>query len=320
MSGIQILGTGYARAEKEITNNDLAMIVDTSDEWIQQRTGIAARRITETENTSDLAVRAAEAALIHAGISKEEIRLIIVATSTPDDFVPSTACHVQKKMGLNHENIYAFDLNAACSGFVFALQTAAKLLEENETALVIGAETLSKIVDWKDRNTCVLFADGAGACVVRKKEECCLYGISHSVIDERGVLKAKGIALGTMHQKDMTHGYVEMDGREVFRFAVTAMQKSVEVTAEKAGWSLSDIDLIIPHQANSRIIAHVAKRLGLPLERFFINVQEFGNTSAASAAIALAQADETGLLKKGMKVVIVGFGAGLTYGAVCMEW
>ena len=215
----------------------------------------------------------------------------------------------------------AFDINAACSGFVYGLQIASYMLKQYTCALVIGAETLSKIIDWHDRSTCVLFGDGAGAAILRTSATKQMAFFAQSEGDVQGVLQGKGRPIGKPLTNDIQpYAYLTMDGSEVFRFAIKAMQKSIETLMEKEGLSLKDIDVWIPHQANIRIIQHVAKRMHLDLEKFYINLQEYGNTSAASIAIALADAKEKGVLKEGMKVILVGFGAGLTYGAVYLEW
>lgn len=316
MKNIKIKGYGYAKAEKYVTNQDLSKIVDTSDEWIIERTGIKTRYISEKETTSELAYRAAKHAIENAGINKNEIDLIIVATTTPDNFTPSTACLLQEKLGLNGQHIMAFDLNAACSGFLYAMHTACALLNQYKCALIVGAEVLSKIINWKDRNTCVLFGDGAGALIIKKEET--LNNIefyANAIGDSKGILKAEGISM----EQTKTFGYLKMDGKEVFRFAVKAMEEAMRKVLEQANVNINEIDLIIPHQANIRIIKYVAKHMKLDENRFFINLDQFGNTSSASVAIALAQAKELGKIHEGMKIVLVGFGAGFTYAASYIE-
>lgn len=320
MKGIEILGCGYAKGEHCITNDDLGKIVDTNDEWIVTRTGISSRYVSEYKNTSDLALEASLSAIADGKIDKEEISLIIVATITPDKFTPSTASILQEKLNLD-KPIMAFDINAACSGYVYALQIASSLLKEGETALVVGAEILSKIVDYSDRNTCVLFGDGAGASVIKNTgsdKEVAFF--TRSIPDVEHVLYADGVTLNSPLQNDKKdYGYLKMDGKEVFKFAIVAMMGSIETILREVNHVIEDIDLIIPHQANVRIINHVARKLGVDSSKFYVNLSEYGNTSAASIGIALACAKEEGKLKDGMKIVLVGFGAGLTYGASFIE-
>lgn len=321
MEMIQIKGVGYAQAQQKVTNEDLSKIVDTSDEWIRQRTGIQTRFVTVDENTSDLSYRASLRAIQDAQIHPTDIDLIICATATPDNVTPAVACLIQERLGLNGQHVMAFDLNAACSGFVFGLQVAGYMLKGYHCALVIGAETLSKVVDWTDRNTCVLFGDGAGAAILKPSTSKHMSSFAQSIGDAKGVLTARGFALKKpLVNGDKDYSYLYMDGREVYRFAVGAMQEAIEKVLQQEQIDLEDIDLIIPHQANLRIIKHVAKRMKLDESRFYVNVQEYGNTSAASIAIALASAKEEGYLHEGMKIVLTGFGGGLTYGAVYIEW
>lgn len=322
MKDIRILGSGYAIPKHCITNHDLEKVIDTSDEWITSRTGIKSRYISSDENTSDLGYRAALKAIEDAKIKADEIDLIIVATFTPDHFTPSCACLIQEKLGLNDAHVMAYDINAACSGFVYAFQIACCMMQEYKCALIIGSETLSKLIDWKDRNTCVLFGDGAGALIVKKEES--HHRIEHfaqSIGDNKGILQAGGLSLSEpLENIEKSYSYLQMDGSEVFRFAVKAMQDAMEKVVNKAGVEISDIDLIIPHQANIRIIRNVSKRMKIDEEKFYINLDKYGNTSAASVAIAFAQAKEEGYIKPGMKILIVGFGAGFTYGASYIEY
>ena len=322
MKAIELIGSGYIYPDTCITNDDLSQIVDTTDEWISTRTGIKTRYISTKKNTSDLAVEAARKAIISSGINPKEIDLIICATATSDQIMPSTACLIQEKLDLNNQPVMAFDVNAACSGFVYALQIASSLLTQYNCALVIGAETLSKIVDWRDRNTCVLFGDGAGAVLLKAStEEKQLVHFARSIGDNSGILEVQGLSLlqELGNQEEHSIGYLSMDGKEVFRFAISAMQEAIEEVSVKKGISLEEVDVIIPHQANIRIIAHVAKKLKIPLEKFYLNLEEFGNTSAASIAMALAQAIEKEVVGKGMKIILVGFGAGFTYAATLIE-
>lgn len=323
----QIIGWGMAVPERVVTNADLARVVDTTDDWIVERTGIRERHIAanERETTSTLALRAARAALLSAGLAATQLDAVIVATVTPDYPFPSTASLVQDALGAAAAG--AFDLAAGCSGFIYALTVATGLVRSGaaEHVLVIGAETLSRIVDWTDRNTCVLFGDGAGAVIVGACAGRC--GVLGSVLGSDGsggellMIPAGGSRAPASHET-LSAGahFLKMNGREVFRFATTVMPKATEQVAAKAGWQTADLSLVIPHQANSRIIDSAIKRLGLPAERFFVNLDRYGNTSAASIPIALCEAIEAGRVKPGDKLVLVGFGAGLTWAAAAIEW
>ncbi len=292
-----------------VTNDDLSKIVDTNHEWIVTRTGIERRHHVDDETTSDLATKAALKAIEKAQIDPSTIDLIIVATITPDRYSPSVACLVKGKLGLQ-QTVMAFDINAACSGYVYALTVADALLQmQYRCALVIGAETLSKVLDFTDRSTCILFGDGAGAMILQKSDEKqFLFHYNDSRDDEKDSLYIPRI------------DYLKMDGRAVFEFAIGAVKKSIEVALETTQLSLDDVDYLVCHQANRRILQKVAKDLGVDLNRFYINIQEYGNTSSASIPIALAEMDDLGLLKKGHKYLLVGFGAGLTWGANLIEW
>ncbi|MDF1537051.1 MAG: ketoacyl-ACP synthase III [bacterium] len=327
MKGNRIIGTGMGLPSRIVTNDDLAKIVDTTDEWIVSRTGIRERRIAEEhETTSDFAAEAAKNALEMAGVGPEEVDLVIMATLTPDRLIPATACIVQSKIGA--VNAACFDLEAACSGFVYGLAMANGMMPDQgvKTALVIGGETLSRVLDWSDRNTCVLFADGAGAAVLRHEG------------GERGIistyLKADGSApppwlavdpgvadltpLGDQHSKDFA---VRMMGREVFKFGVRALPEAVTGALERAErLTLKDIDMVIPHQANIRIIDSAAKALGIPRKKFFVNLEKYGNTSGGTIPIALDDANRQGLIKEGDIVALAGFGAGLTWGGAIIRW
>ncbi|MDD2630728.1 MAG: ketoacyl-ACP synthase III [Limnochordia bacterium] len=321
-----ILGTGRFVPERVLTNEDLEKMVDTSDEWITTRTGIKERRIAEPEQaSSDLAILAARAALKDANIRADQLDLVIVATVTPDHAFPSTASILQNKLGAT--KAAAYDLAAGCSGFVYGLTAAATMIEARAMnhVLVVGVETLSKIVDWTDRSTCVLFGDGAGAAVLGPVPEG--YGILSSVLGSDGsgaellVLEAGGsrnpASLETVQGKRHT---ISMHGNEVFKFAVRIMDEASLNVLKKAGLSSEDIDLFIPHQANIRIIDAAARRLQLPEDRVFVNVDAYGNTSAASIAIALDEARKKGRIQSGDFVLLVGFGAGLTWGAAIVRW
>ena len=319
MSSIEILGTGFVKAQKKVTNFDLEKRVETSDEWIVQRTGISSRYVSETENTSDLAYKASLQAIEDAHIQKEDIEVIIVATMTPDCMTPSTACLVQAKLGLNDCPIFAFDINGACSGFLYAFQIASDLLSRYHHILVIGSETISKMIDWNDRSTCVLFGDGAGAMVLGRGDTK-LYHYANSEGDLQEVLHAQGLPLvhDLQNQGASTH-YLNMKGNDVFRFAIRVLKESIENVLDQSGLSIDDIDLVIPHQANYRIISHVAKKMKVDLSKFYMNLQEFGNTSAASIPIAYAMAQREGKIPEHGRVILVGFGAGLTYGATLID-
>ena len=321
-----ILGLGSYVPEKILTNADIEKLVDTNDEWITERTGIKERRICAPEQaTSDLSLIAAQRALEDANVSAEELDMIIVATISADSNTPSTACVLQNKLGA--VNAAAFDLSAACSGFVYGSAIASQFIETGvyKKVLVVGAETLSKFVNGKDRNTCIIFADGAGAAV---------YGV---VDDGYGVLSfdlgadgsgAETIEIpggGSRHPANQetidNHMHcLHMNGKETFRFAVKAMGSTVMKSLERAGLSKEDIDYFIPHQANIRIIQSAAKRLHLPMEKVFVNIEKYGNTSAASIPIALAEAEREGKLKKGEIIALSGFGAGLTWASCIMKW
>jgi 3-oxoacyl-[acyl-carrier-protein] synthase-3 len=327
-----ILGTGSYAPERVLTNDEFSRSVDTSDEWIRTRSGIRERRIAAPgEAASDMAVHAARRALADARVSAADVDLLIVATITPDLPMPAVACIVQHKLGLPTAAA-CFDLNAACSGFIYALDTACAMLASGRyhRALVIGAEKLSSIVDWKDRATCVLFGDGAGAVVLGPDPDL-------SPGPRRGLL---GTRLGTFGDsvdllcipgggssmppsaKSVASGshFIKMKGREVFKMAVRAMEESARDILEQQGVSTNQIALVIPHQANLRIIEAIAQYLELPLDRFFINLDRYGNTSAASIPIALDEARRAGRIKAGDIILLVAFGAGLTYGSALVRW
>lgn len=321
-----IIGTGSYAPDRVMTNADLEKLVETSDEWIQTRTGIRERHIAGPEQpTSELAARAAQAAIENAGINPEEIDLIICATCTPDMFFPSTACLVQTKIAA--VNAACFDISAACSGFLFGVETARQYIASGtyETVLVIGADKLSGIVDWSDRNTCVLFGDGAGAAILRHREGS--RGILSSRMGSNGKL-AEILYIpggGSAHPAN-SPTYAEnpatmrMNGRETYKHAVTAMVSASQQALADAGVSADDIACFIPHQANLRIIEAIADRLDVSMDRFMVNLDRYGNTSAAAVAIALDEAARSGRFQRGDKILMVVFGGGLTWASTVVEW
>ena len=321
-----ITGWGMSLPKKVLTNDDLSKMVDTSDQWIRERTGIRERRIiADGQPTSSLAVEASLTALRVANLAPTELDLIICATSTPDYIFPSTASIIQDKLGASKAG--AFDLLAACTGFVYALNMGAQVIRSGsmKNVLVVGAETFSRYLNWADRSTCILFGDGAGAFVLQASET--RGGVMDAVLHSDGsggdLLSIPGG--GSVHPtSELTvHAgmhYVHMDGREVFRFATRVMVQATNEVAKNTGWRIEDIDLIIPHQANYRIIDSASRGLKLPIEKFMVNVDRYGNTSAASIPIATVEAIGAGRLKAGDKVVFVGFGGGLTWGALSAEW
>lgn len=323
MNEVQIIGTGSYAPLNIMTNHQIAELVDTSDEWITSMTGIKERHISQGENTSDLATQAALEALKDAKVSPEDIDLIIVASTSPDQFVPATACIVQGNIGA--DNAMAFDISAACTGFIFALNIGMQFLRtgQSKRALIIGAEVLSKIVDWTDRNTCILFGDGAGAAVIE-------VGSKKGIISVNSSSEGKKFELLTCPTVDVKNtftkgnenfkGTIDMDGKEIFRFAVSIIESSIDRILKENNYTLEDIKYVVCHQANYRIIDFVVKRLKADKDKFYMNLDRYGNTSAASIAIALDEMNKKNLLKAGDKIILVGFGGGLTYGASLIEW
>ena len=322
-----IAGTGSYLPEKVMTNADLEKIVDTDDEWIVTRTGIRERRIAaDGEFTSHMAAKAGGKALEQAGIEAADVQLIIVATITPDTLTPATACYVQQHLGA--QGAVAFDISAACSGFLYAMKIAKRLISDGafENALIIGAEKLSSFINWEDRTTCVLFGDGAGAAVLRKAEP----GEGEILATEMGTdgrqthllnIPGGGSACPiTIENADKRLATLAMLGKEVFKHAVTRMKQSAEKVIERSNLTPDDIALVVPHQANLRIIDAIADRLAVPKDRVFTNLQHYGNTSAAAVAIALDEANRSGAIKKGEHAVLVVFGAGLTWAAAAVRW
>jgi len=323
---VSIIGTGSYVPDRVMTNYELEKIVETSDEWIISRTGIRERRVAGLEQpTSDLAAHAARAAMENAGITPEEIDLIICATVTPDMFFPSTACFVQTKIGA--VNAACFDISAACSGFLFGVETARQYIATGtyRTVLVIGADKLSSIVDWTDRNTCVLFGDGAGAVVLQHREGS--RGILATRMGSDGRLSdilfipgggsACPVTAENAAQRPAT---IRMNGRETYKHAVTAMVEASRGVLADAGITASEVACFIPHQANIRIIEAIAHRLDVPMASFHINLDRYGNTSAAAVAIALDEAARSGRFKRGEKILMVVFGGGLTWASCVVEW
>ena len=320
-------GIGHAVPDKVLTNADLEKVVDTNDAWIMQRTGIKERRITtDEETTSMLATQAAKEALVRSGTRGEEIDLIVCGTVTGDMLFPATSCLVQSAIGATHAG--AFDVGAACAGFIYSLSVASAMVETGQvdTVMVIGADTLTKFVDWTDRSTCVLFGDGAGAVVLKAEENTNRgvirtallangEGACHIDIQVGGSRFPAGSTLAETHRRS-----IFMAGAEVYRFAVTAMGDACCRVLEEANMSIEDVDLFVPHQANLRIIESAAKRLSLPPEKVFINVEKYGNTSGGSIPLGLYEAVIQGRLKPGMVVMTVGFGAGLVWGANLIRW
>ena len=325
LQAVSIVGTGVYLPEKVVTNDDLAKIVDTNDEWIYTRTGMRERRIARDDQaTSDLAAEAARVALADAGISAEEVDLLIVATLSPDMFFPSTACFVQEKIGA--KNAYCYDLGAACSGSLYAMETAKNQIACGavKTALVIGAEKMSTFVDWEDRNTCVLFGDGAGAVVLQASETGS--GILKGCFGSDGSLADLLWTPGGGSRNPMTHEmldrkeqYLKMGGRDVYKHAVKQMTKSVVDVLEKNGLTGDDIKCFVAHQANARIIEAIGKRLDV-MDRMFMNVEKYANTSAAALLIAVDEVVKSGTVQQGDKMLLVAFGGGFTWGSTIVEW
>ncbi|MDF2822307.1 MAG: 3-oxoacyl-(acyl-carrier-protein) synthase [Clostridiales bacterium] len=320
MYGVRLDGLGKSIPNLDITNEYLATMVETSDEWIQTRTGIKSRRIAVEESTTSLAINAAKQALENSGLEPKDIELVIVATVSPDMAMPSTACVVAENLQI--ENAICFDLTAACSGFIYASEVATSFIKlgNYKNALVIGAEVLSKMVDWQDRGTCILFADGAGAAIYKRSDENNIIGFSNKS-DGKGsqLIRLANIPHSNSFSKaEEVERHIQMDGQAVYKFATTAVPKNIIELLEKENYRLEDVDWFVLHQANARIIDSVAKRLKVSLDKFFMNVSEYGNTSAASIPIALYDAKH--LFKKGDKIILSGFGAGLTWGSMLLIW
>lgn len=323
---VGIAGLGSYVPERILTNIDLERMIDTSDAWIRSRTGISTRHIVaENQSTSDLAYEAAKAALADAGLTAEDIDLIIVATCTPDMLFPATSCILQEKLGIKGKP--AFDLEAACSGFIYGMAVGAQFIATGfyENVLVVGAEAMSRVVNWQDRNICVLFGDGAGAAVLRAAEKGKGILSFHMGADGAGAdllkVRAGGAAMpATAETIANEMHYIQMSGNEVYKFAVRIMGDAALKSLEKAGLSKDDVSFVIPHQANMRIVDAAMRRMDLPIEKAYINLDRYGNMSSASIPVALDELYRTNRLKKGDILVLVGFGAGLTWGSAVIAW
>ncbi len=323
---VSIVGTGSYVPDRILPNSELEKMVDTTDDWIVSRTGIRERRLAaEGEFTSHMAARASERAMEQAGITAEQIDLIIVATVTPDTLFPSTACHVQRHLGAR--NAACFDLSAACSGFLYGIEVAQQFISNHtcNTVLVIGADRLSSIVDWTDRNTCVLFGDGAGAAILRYRADS--HGVITTFMGSDGrhaeILHMPGGGCAqpvTRDNIDERPNTLRMNGRETFKHAVTSMLAAANAALAQSGLTVNDLKCIIPHQANIRIIEALAERMEVPMERFQINLDRYGNTSAAAVAIALDEGNRTGRFAVGDYILMVVFGGGLTYASSVVQW
>lgn len=323
MSNVEIAGIGAYTPSLAVTNDDISRLVETNDEWIVKMTGIKERRISEGEDTSEMAAKAALSALKRADVDPKDLDLIIVATISPDMFIPSTACLVQSILGA--DDAACFDISVACSGFVYAMEIAQSMMKSMnyKNALIVGSETLSKVINWHDRSTCILFGDGAGAAVLKRTEE---EGIIKSYLRSEG-RKGDALTIGAADfntpfakesiEKDR---HVVMNGGEVLRFAVGAIADGVKKLLEDTGTSIDEVKYIVPHQANIRIIQSAAKKLHLDMDKFYVNIDKYGNTSSASVPIALNEMYEEGLIKKGDKLILVAFGGGLTYGSSIIKW
>lgn len=325
MKGVKVVGFGHYCPDNIVSNKDLESIVETTDEWIVKRTGISERKISSGEGTVELAYKAALAALKNSNCTKDDIDLIVVATTSPDRIMPSTACSVQGLLGCN--NAAAFDISAACSGFVYSLIVASSLIRgtDKKRALVIGSEVLSRIIDWIDRSTCVLFGDGAGAAVIEisNDEE----GIISTCFSSDGSLGEKILVAGELElntpfakDKKLEKRYIEMKGAEVYKFAVSIIPQIVNELLEKSNEDIKNIKYIVPHQANSRIIDDAARRLKVDKDKFYINLDKYGNTSSASIPVALSEMFEKGLIKRGDKIILAAFGGGLTWAGTLIKF
>lgn len=322
MNTIKIAGTGSALPAKVMTNKELEKLVETSDEWVSERTGIRQRYLSTGETVASLAADACKKALEQAGKNAEDVELILLATCSPETMIPSVACQVQALIGA--ERAVAIDLNAACAGFLFALNTAHAYISSGcyQNALVVGSEVLSKLVDWEDRSTCILFGDGAGAVYVEQSEGNGMLGfVQHSDGN-----KGKVLTCGTrdlynpFYQQETYAKYIQMDGREIFQFAVRQIPNCIQELLGQINLTVDDVDWFLLHQANARIIESIAKRLKVDAAKVPTNVANVGNMSSASIPVLLDELNRQGRIEKGMKILLSGFGAGLTYGACVLEW
>ncbi len=323
MFSSKILYTGSYVPERIVTNDELSEIVDTNDEWISSRTGIKRRHVSNGENASDLATKTAENILKKGNIDPLDIELIIVATVSSDFSTPSTACLVQANIGA--KNAVAFDVTAACSGFVYALSVADKFIKTGvyKNVLVIGTEVLSKITDWTDRTTCVLFGDGSAGVLLERSENGGIIAEDIGSDGEKGMsLTASNIVASNAFNdvEKAPRSCISMDGRAIFQFATREIPKSIEKVIEKTGIDRNEIKYVVPHQANSRIIEIISKKTNIPMDKFYINMENYGNTSSASIPIALNEMVESGMIERGDKILITGFGGGLTWGTLLIEW
>ena len=314
MNGIKIRGTGRCVPENIITNQDLAKIVETSDEWITTRTGIQHRHHSTTESHADLCLAAAKSAMEKAGVAPAEIGAVIVATVTPGTACPSAACLLQRDLGLP-QDIPCFDLNAACTGFLFALHTMECLLNASprKFGLVVGAEQLSRVINWEDRGTCILFGDGAGAAVVECREG---WPSISAILGSKGddeLLRLPGLETGE-------RGFIAMDGKKVFKFAVETVPACIDAVLEKAGKTVDDVDFFVFHQANARIIDLAVRKYHIPAEKYYKNISEYGNTAAASVPLVLSELQDQGRIGPGSRMLVVAFGGGLTWGGALIEF
>ncbi|BDZ80541.1 beta-ketoacyl-ACP synthase III [Claveliimonas bilis] len=319
MTGV-ICGTGSYIPVHTMDNNDIAQLVETNDEWIRERTGVVKRHIIQEETTVSMAADAARKALENGNVSAEEVDLILVSTISSNVILPCAACEVQKAIGA--VNATCFDLSAACTGFVFAYNTAVAYLASGmyRTVLIIGSESLSNLTNWKDRGTCILFGDGAGAAVVKAAEGKLYRAVTHS-----DGFKGEALTCTSRHNRNweeipLEETYMQMDGQAVFKFAVKRVPEAVKEVLEKNNMTAEEIDYFILHQANKRIVEAVAKRLDVSIDKFPMNLQEYGNTSSASIPILLDEMSRDGRLRKGQKIILAGFGAGLSWGATILEW
>lgn len=319
MAGV-IRGTGAYVPAHTMDNNEIARLVETSDEWIRERTGVVRRHIIEEETTVSMASAAARRALENAGVSPEEVDLILVSTISSNVILPCAACEVQKEIGA--VNATCFDLSAACTGFVFAYNTAAAYIASGmyRTVLAIGSESLSNLTNWEDRGTCILFGDGAGAAVIQEGPGRMYQPVTHSDGGRGAALTCTSRHSKNWEQIPKEETFMQMDGQAVFKFAVRSVPEVILETLERNDMEIGDIDIFVLHQANKRIVEAVARRLGVPAEKFPMNLQEYGNTSSASIPILLDELNRGGALAKGQKIMLAGFGAGLSWGASVIEW